>query len=222
MDNTIKITSLNCRRHGLCSLQIPWVFANTDVLLCQEISTNKDINIVENQITGLEKDLNCKIYFSDIASDVRLVTFVKNKLKKYVRFEQVAVGRATCLQLQNEDYNYNIINVYGPAYHSPTDYIKFCESIYLNILTLTQTLYLWETGTALWMIPCAPALETTNIGNALGKCSVYLKTGLIFTLLLNLIIILLMAILTTIDQDLTGQAPNKLRSKNFFTIIFSP
>ena len=55
MDNTIKIASLNCRRHGLCSPQIPRVFANTDVLLCQDISTNKDINIVKNQITGLEK-----------------------------------------------------------------------------------------------------------------------------------------------------------------------
>ena len=84
----------------------------------------------KNQITGLEKDLNCKIYISDVASDVRLVTFVKDNFKKYVRFEQVAVGRATCLQLQNENYNYNIINVYGPAYHSSTDYINFCESIF--------------------------------------------------------------------------------------------
>ena len=126
MDNTIKITSLNCRRHGLCSPQIPRVFVNTDVLLCQEIRTNKDINIVKNQITGLEKDLNCKIYISDIARDVRLATFVKNKLKKYVHFEQVAVGRATCLQLQNEDYNYNVINVYGPVYQSSTDYFNFC------------------------------------------------------------------------------------------------
>ena len=144
MDNTIKITSLNYRRHGLCSPQIPRVFANTDVLLCQEISTKKDINIVKNQITGLEKDLNCKIYFSDIASDVRLVTFVKNKLKKYVRFEQVAVGRATCLQLQNEDYNYNIINVYGPAYHSPTDYIKFCESIFKYTDTHTDAVLMGD------------------------------------------------------------------------------
>ena len=94
--------------------------------------------------------------------------------------------------------------------------------VYLNILTLTQTLYLWDTGTALWMTPCAPALDTTNIGNALGKCSVYLKTELIFTLLLNLIIILLMAMLTTIDQDLTGHTPNKLRSNKFLTIIYSP
>ena len=82
MDNTIKITSLNCRRHGLCSPQIPRVFANTDVLLCQEIKTHSDINIVQNQIIGLEKDLNCKIYISDVASDVRLATFVKDKLKK--------------------------------------------------------------------------------------------------------------------------------------------
>ena len=99
-------------------------------LLCQETRTNKNINIVQNQITGLENDLNCKIYISDVASDVRLAAFVKDKLKKYVHFEQVAVGRATCLQLQNEDYNCNIINVYGPAYQSSTDYINFCESIF--------------------------------------------------------------------------------------------
>ena len=75
------------------------------MLLCQEIKTHSNINIVQNQITGLEKDLNCKIYISDVASDVRLATFVKDKLKNYVHFEQVAVGRATCLQLQNMDYN---------------------------------------------------------------------------------------------------------------------
>ena len=144
MDNTIKIMSLNCRTHGLCSPQIPRVFANTDVLLCQEIKTHSDINIVQNQITGLEKDLNCKIYISDVAGDVRLATFVKDKLKKYVYFEQVAVGRATCLQLQNTDYNYNIINVYGPAYKSSTDYINFCESIFKYTDTHTDAVLMGD------------------------------------------------------------------------------
>ena len=144
MDDTIKITSLNCGRHGLCSPQIPRVLANTDVLQCQEIRTNKDINIVKNQIIGLEKDLNCKIYISNIASDVRLATFVKDKLKKYVHFEQVAVGRATCLQLQNEDYNYNVINVYVPAYQLSTDYFKFCESVFKYTGTHTDAVLMGD------------------------------------------------------------------------------
>ena len=98
--------------------------------------TNNNINIVQNQITGLEKELNCKIYMIDLANDVRLATFVKDKLKNYVKhFEQVVVGRATCLQLQNKDYNYNIINVYGPGYRSSTDYTNFVK-VYLDILTL--------------------------------------------------------------------------------------
>ena len=95
--------------------------------------------------------------------------------------------------------------------------------VYLNTLKLIQMLYLWETGTALWMIPCAPTLETTITasGDVLGKYSIFLKAGLISIQLLNLIVILLLVLLTTIGQDLTGHMPNKLRSKIFLIIIYS-
>ena len=59
-------------------------------------------------------------------------------------FEQVAVGRTTCLQLQNEDYKYNIINVYGSAYRSSTDYINFCDSIFKYTDTHVDTVLIGD------------------------------------------------------------------------------
>ena len=77
MDNAIKITSLNCRRYGLCSPQIPQIFKNTDLFLCQEIVSKNDMNRVKNEIISMQNQPNCEIFVSSVVNGACLLTFVK-------------------------------------------------------------------------------------------------------------------------------------------------
>ena len=40
------------------------------------------------------------------------------------------VGRATCLQLENDDYHYVIINVYGAPHETNEEHTAFCKKVF--------------------------------------------------------------------------------------------
>ena len=150
---SIKVTSLNCRRVRLGSIEIQNVFQGTDVLLCQEVSIKNNIGLVRNEIIQLEKQLQCKVH---ISSAICLVTFIKHDLEKYSKdFKEIADGRATCLVLENEDYHYDIINVYGLASRTYDEYTKFCKDVF-NFAERRTNVVLMGTGMSSWMTPCAP------------------------------------------------------------------
>ena len=44
--------------------------------------------------------------------------------------KEIAGGRATCLVLENEDYHYDIINVYGQAKGTYDEYTNFCKEVF--------------------------------------------------------------------------------------------
>ena len=55
---------------------------------------------------------------------------MKNKYDDFVKdFEIVIEGRATNLYMQNEEYNYNLINTYGPP-SSAHEYAEFSENYF--------------------------------------------------------------------------------------------
>ena len=66
--DSIKVTSLNCRRVRLGSIEIQNVFQGTDVLLCQEVSIKNNIDLVRNEIIQLEKQLQCKVHISSVVN----------------------------------------------------------------------------------------------------------------------------------------------------------
>ena len=79
----------------------------------------------------MEKIFKAKIFMSDIASNVRLVTIIKEKLNKdVVKFKEVATGRETYLSIKNKDYKYNIYNIYGPVSGKLEIYIHFLQKTF--------------------------------------------------------------------------------------------
>ena len=104
-DHKLKISSLNCRGACLGNPVIHNVFRNTDVLLCQEIKIGGDLPKVNAKVKEMEKIFKAKIFMSDIATNVRLVTIMKEKLNKdVIKFKEVETGRATYLSIKNKDY----------------------------------------------------------------------------------------------------------------------
>ena len=189
--DSIKVTSLNCCRVRLGSIEIQNVFQGTDVLLCQEVSIKNNIDLVRNEIIQLEKQLQCKVHISSVVNATCLVTFIKHDFENYSKdFKEIADGRATCLVLENEDYNYDIINVYGPA-RGTYDETPNSAKMHSILQREEQMLCSWGTGMSSWMTPCAPNLSMTNIKVVLGECSICLKTGLMPIIYLRQILILL-------------------------------
>ena len=119
----LKIGSQNFRNIRPDNYKIKQELENLDILLAQEIRWPQKENT--NFIKNLEKELNCRIYKCNGINNQNLVTYVKNNIKGNfeVKFNILIHGRATNLNIANNEYNYNIVNTYGPADGNHTDFI---------------------------------------------------------------------------------------------------
>ena len=59
-----------------------------------------------------------------------LITIIKNNIMQYKKtFKEIIPGRATCLELENKEYKYNIVNIYGPATNTE-EKVPFCDTLF--------------------------------------------------------------------------------------------
>ena len=150
----------------LGSIEIQNVFQGTDVLLCQEVSIKNNMDLVKNENIQLEKQLRCKVHISRVVNATCLVTFIKHDLEKYSKdFKEIADGRATCLVLENENYHYDIINVYGPARGTYDEYTNFCKDVF-NFAERTNAVLMGDWNVLLDDSMCSKPINDQHKGRA--------------------------------------------------------
>ena len=140
MDN-LTIYSQNFQWIRLDHYRIQNELKNTDILMAQEIMWPNDKN-VETKLK-LEKQYKCQIFKRKGINGAHLVTFVKDELKDNVKFRSLIDGRATLLQIHNKEYDYNIINTYGPPSNTQ-EYTQFATKYFEKIKKLDNAILIGD------------------------------------------------------------------------------
>ena len=119
MIENLKITSLNCKQTGITNRILNTITQNQDILCLQEIHLPNHFTNLDNlkiRINRLEHLWNSKIYLSKYSENKASLTIVKNTIIEFVdSFEELIPGRAMCLKVKNNLYEYNIVNIYAPV-----------------------------------------------------------------------------------------------------------
>ena len=112
----IKIVSQNFRRITIQNNRIKRALKETDIILGQEIVLPQNEKEKQNEINKLEKLLDITIYHSKRSKGTHIITIIKNSLKQYVTvYRELIDGRATMIQIKNDEYQHNIVNIYAPS-----------------------------------------------------------------------------------------------------------
>ncbi len=127
----LKITNLNYRRAHITHNRIERDFLDTDILVIQEIQLNKDFKIRTQEIKETERKLNAKIYLSSIEHGSYIALIIKADMED-PEIKELCKGRALMMRIKNHEYEYEIINIYGPP-KGFQEYKDFVEELFKNI-----------------------------------------------------------------------------------------
>ena len=109
--------------------------------MAQEIMWPNDKN--DETKLKLEKQYKCQIFRCKRINGAHLVTFVKDELKDNIKFRSLIDGRATLLQIHNKEYDYNIINTYGPGSNTQ-EYTQFATKYFDKIKKLDNAILIGD------------------------------------------------------------------------------
>ena len=129
----LKIKCQNLQRTKADNPRVSNIVNQADITCCQELYWPTKIKDKQDLIQLLEKKLNCTILISSSINESSLTTFVNKKLSQNIKsFSEIIPGRATILKIENEQYSYNIVNVYGPP--KSTNAMKdFCTDLFKRL-----------------------------------------------------------------------------------------
>ena len=135
----LRIVSQNLRQIRPDKQEIKDELKNIDILFAQEINWPQDS--ATGFKTRLEKELDCKIYTCEGQGKLHLVTYVKNNIIGKINFDTIINGRVTHLHIENNEYEYNFINTYGPT---NDNYADFITQYFNNVNKLDNTILLGD------------------------------------------------------------------------------
>ena len=119
MIENLKITSLNCKKTGITNRILNTIIQNQDILCWQEIHLPNhftNLDILKIRLNRLELLWSSKIYISKYNENTASLIIVKNTILDSVHsYEELIPGRAMCLKVKNNLYEYNIVNIYAPV-----------------------------------------------------------------------------------------------------------
>ena len=135
----LRIVSQNLRQSKSDKQEIKEELKNTDIVFAQEINWPKNTTI--DFKTRLEKELDCKIYKCEGQGKQHLVTYVRNNINGTIKFNIIIHGRAKHLHIENNEYEYNFINTYGPT---NDNYAEFITQYFNKVNKLNNTILLGD------------------------------------------------------------------------------
>ena len=165
------IHSQNFQRCNVRHRNVEHTAKNTDILLAQELHLPTNTKQRQMEITKLELKWNRKIYIGTSINDAYMATIVKPHIHNDIVGEpkEPIKGRTQITNIQNEEYNYNIINIYGPP--KGCDEMKeFCEELFKEIQHIKDTIMIGDWNNMTHDNMCSKNLnhEHKQKANAIG------------------------------------------------------
>ena len=140
----IKLISQNYRRINIKNNIIKQSITKSDIILGQEIILPLNEKEKELEINKIEQELNVKIFHSSKINGAHIIIIVKNALIEYIKTQKELIpGRALLIKIQNDEYKYNIVNIYAPS-GNIIENSKFCKDLFKIINNISNVIIIGD------------------------------------------------------------------------------